>query len=83
MLVSLHGVMCVKESRIRQSCSCTHHVGIQGNGGRPVVIPNLGIIWGEWSASCCGHCTPVGRSSCYPLNKRLGGSQSQSGWFGR
>lgn len=52
------------------------------NGGTPVPIPDLETVQGEWSASCSGHCAPMGRRSCYPLNKRLGGSQSQSGCFG-
>jgi hypothetical protein len=37
---------------------------------------------GEWSASCPGRFTPQGKSSCYPLDRRLGGLQSRSGRSG-
>jgi hypothetical protein len=45
-------------------------------GGEDVLlllILNLGIRWGEWSAS---------RSGWYPLDRRLGGPQSRSGHIG-
>jgi len=34
---------------------------------------------GHWSASRPGRFTPQGRSPWYPADRRLGGSQSQSG----
>jgi len=37
---------------------------------------------GQWSASCHGHFTTNERSLKYPVNKRLDGSQTQSGCFG-
>jgi hypothetical protein len=40
------------------------------------------LVGGEWSASCLGHCTP-GKSSWYPLDRRLGGPQSRSGRHGK
>jgi hypothetical protein len=35
----------------------------------------------QWSALCTGHCTTNERSLKYPVNKRLVGSQTQSGCF--
>jgi len=37
---------------------------------------------GQWSASCHGYFTTNERSLKYPVNKKLGGSQTQSGCFG-
>jgi hypothetical protein len=34
---------------------------------------------GEWSASRSGRALPTGKYPCYPLDRRLGGSQSWSG----
>jgi len=34
---------------------------------------------GKWSASSSGALPPWGKSSRYPLDRRLGGSQSRSG----
>jgi hypothetical protein len=34
---------------------------------------------GEWSASRPGRFTPQGKSSWYPLDRKLGGSQTPSG----
>jgi hypothetical protein len=39
----------------------------------------MALVGGEWSASCLGRFTP-GESPRYPLNRRLGGRQSRSGW---
>jgi hypothetical protein len=37
------------------------------------------LAWGEWSASRPGRFTPRGNSPRYPLDRRLGGTQSRSG----
>jgi hypothetical protein len=37
---------------------------------------------GEWSASCPGLALPPGKDPQCPLDRRLGGSQSQSGHRG-
>jgi len=36
----------------------------------------------QWSASCLGHFTTNERSLKYPVNKKLGGSQTESECFG-
>jgi len=38
---------------------------------------------GEWSTSHLGHFTPWGKSSEYPLDRRLVGPQSWSGHSGK
>jgi hypothetical protein len=43
----------------------------------------MALEGGEWSSSCPSHFTfPWGKSPCYPLYRRLGGSQSRYGHGG-
>jgi len=52
-------------------------------GGEEVwllLIHNLGTRWGEWSASRPGRALSRGKDPRYPLDRRLGGPQSRSGF---
>jgi hypothetical protein len=40
-------------------------------------ISDLGTRWGEWSASRPQQLYHQGKSPCYPLDRRLGGTQSR------
>jgi hypothetical protein len=65
-------------------CLINHHA-TQTYGGMDVSLHKfltLALDKGEWSALC--NCfTPWGKSPWYPLHRRLGGPQSQSGHSGR
>jgi hypothetical protein len=41
------------------------------------VLLTSALAGGEWLASCTGHCTPGKRAPRHPLDRRLGGPQSQ------
>jgi len=43
----------------------------------------LAVDRGEWSASHPSHFTPEGKSSQYPLYRKLGGALSSSGQDGK
>jgi hypothetical protein len=47
-----------------------------------IFLLNLGTNGGEWSASRRGHALPPGKDSRFPLDRRLGVSQSWSGHTG-
>jgi hypothetical protein len=54
-----------------------------GSGGiAPRILMTLALDGGEWSASCPWPLYPLGKSPCYPLNRRTGGTQSPSGRCG-
>jgi hypothetical protein len=44
-----------------------------------LLVVDLGIRWGEWSASRLGRALPPEKDPLYPLYRRLGGPQSRSG----
>jgi hypothetical protein len=43
------------------------------------LLDTLSYSSSEWSASRSGRFTPQGKSLCYPLDRRLGGTQNRSG----
>jgi hypothetical protein len=52
-----------------------------GSGGiAPHAFLTSALDGGEWSASRPGRFTPQGKSPRYPLDRRLGESQSRSGY---
>jgi hypothetical protein len=58
----------------------TRHWGAWGGrGGILLLIHDLGIRWGEWSASRPDRAIPLGKDARYPLDRRLGGPKSLSG----
>jgi len=53
--------------------------GPEGGRGIALLFHDSGTRRGEWSAACPGHTLPPGKT-WYPLYRRLGGPQGQSGW---
>jgi hypothetical protein len=59
---------------------------MKAHGGVDVLIHTFltsALVAGEWSASRPGRFTPGGNSPRYPLDRRLGGPQSQYGLHGK
>jgi hypothetical protein len=54
----------------KQSCSA---IAMQAQGGEEIKlhIPDLGLRWGEWSASRPGRALPPRKDSWYPLDRRI------------
>jgi hypothetical protein len=53
-----------------------------GSGGIAPSFLTSALDRGEWSASRLCHLTPRGKSSQYPMDRRLAGLQSRSVRFG-
>jgi hypothetical protein len=47
-----------------------------------ILILDLGTRWGEWSASRSDRALPLEKDPRYPLDRKLGASQSWSGHSG-
>jgi hypothetical protein len=66
--------------KAKQSSTATCHGGAWGERRySSYSFLTLALDGGEWSASRSGHALPWGKDPRYPLYRRLGGPQSQSG----
>jgi hypothetical protein len=60
----------------------SHNTPMEAQGGRmhsSYSFMALALDEGEWSVSHPGHASPRGKDPRYPLDRRLGGTQSRSG----
>jgi len=82
--ISWHTNIDVRESSKsrRYSCPCAQEQETWGLEKQLHTFLFPALHGGQWSASCHGHFTINERSLKYPVNRRLGGSQTQSGCFG-
>jgi hypothetical protein len=65
---------------VKQSCLTTCHEGAWGERKySSYSFLTSALDGGEWSASRPSRALPRGKDPWYPLNRRLGGPQSQSG----
>jgi hypothetical protein len=70
--------------KVRYSCPCAylikhHHEDVLGGGSMAPLVLTSALDGGEWSDSPPDRFIPRGNAPQYPLNRRLGESQSRSG----
>jgi len=74
--------MVVTVVKMRYRCTYAHLKGTWGSGDRAPFICSLSVNTGEWSATSTGCFAPRTRGP-FPTNRRLGGPQKNSGYFGK